>query len=398
MDDDLREAEALRKALGYPVFDISKKNKQTIFTTKPKTRRHVRGRISGNRTRAFMEYLWRKKFYECRYKALAIQFIQYFETNDLRIIEKYIGNPKQTIRSNGSSLVRQNRNSGKVAHFLYSNTRRKAPKTGLMETLGYLTLNEESGACKLHHEVMPYFMKQSTLPPHSPPLQSNEWVSQQVSEKASKDNLCVSPIQSGDSKGQDSSACMEIERREKRERVIDHTHKSSKRRVKLNGELHLIELKAMYTYDASLKNNRNSLSNTEYDGGSLSNTSELEVSILKLNGGGHYAYHCVECGEGIKKNKTMLCKHCNGKRHARLMQRKKTEKFLLDKEFIMKGVCPKCHRKGSLHKRWVKNGVTDKRYTAYYFGHYDPEKQNVKWCYVPKKTALLYLTTSRRDP
>lgn len=125
---------------------------------------------------------------------------------------------------------------------------------------------------------------------------------------------------------------------------------------------------------------------------------ELEVSVLKLNGEGHYAYHCGECGTPIKKNKTMLCRHCNGERQARLIQRNRGNDFLLDKDSLLMGECPKCHKKGSLQKRWVTNSVTNKRYIAYYFGHYDPEKQNVKWCYIPKKTALLYLTTSRRDP
>jgi len=374
----LDEAEILRKALPYPAFDISKVAKQTVFTTKPKTRRHLRCRISGNRAKAFMEHLWRKNFKSCHYKALWIQFVQYFETNDPRVVCKYIGRPK-FVSNYYRESIKKNRLSGRV-HKIESRDRRTLEgKAGLMEVLGYLSLDQKTGSCKLHHELMPYFTKQSSLKdvdfsrPFFP--QKNDHVSQEVS----KLNLCVS-LGAEASKQQhveNSSASMEIEEKKEEEEECNSTHKSGNPRVKLDGD---------------------SLSNTETDGGSLSNTSEFEVSVLKLNGQGHYAYHCGDCGTPIKKNKTMLCRHCNGKRHARLIQRKRANKFLLDKEFLMKGVCPKCHRKGSLHKRWVTNGITKKRYTAYYFGHYDPEKQNVKWCYIPKRIAepILSLSNSSR--
>lgn len=152
------------------------------FTTEPKTRRHLtRGAfISGNRAAEFMQHLWEvglKKL--CRYEVLEFEFIQFFGTNDKRTIERYIGRPEQTIRSKGSSTVRINRTSGKVALFDYSNNRKICRKQGLLENLGYITLKQEERSIEqgtyrltqktglwiavLHHERMSYYTEQTTL-------------------------------------------------------------------------------------------------------------------------------------------------------------------------------------------------------------------------------------------
>lgn len=182
---------------------------EKAFTTQPKTRRHVRHSISGNRCREFMLHLWRHGFREsCHYEALRIQFIQRFETNDVRVIEKYTGRPGSTKRYAGSTVVRQNRNSGRIAYFLYSNQRTIEAKTGLMEMLGYLTLDKKSGWATLYHEEMPYYTEQTVLtrqyneptflsisadddcvPPSNSPLQE---VDEGSGEKCSIDDVCVS--------------------------------------------------------------------------------------------------------------------------------------------------------------------------------------------------------------
>lgn len=234
---------------------VAASTKQKVFTTEPKTRRHKRHSISGNRARDFMLHLWREGWREsCHYKALKIKFIQYFETNDPRVYEKYLGRPSSIKRYSGSTVVRQNRNSGKIAYFMYSNQRTVEPKIGLMEVLGYITLHKKSGWVTLHHDVMSYYTKQATLDevnitenggsPPKPPLQE---IDEESSQKASKQNLCVSHIDKHSSKGlistesfsdrrmtgvSDSAKETSKEVGKKEEEVIDCTHKSGLLQVK----------------------------------------------------------------------------------------------------------------------------------------------------------------------
>jgi hypothetical protein len=155
---------------------------QKTFSTKPKTRRHKRNSISGNKARDFMQHLWREGFREsCHYRALKNMFIKYFEMNDPRTVEKYIGRPRSIVRYSGSSIVRQNRNTGKIAHFMFFNQRTVEAKPGLMELLGYISLDKKTAKVTFHHEFMSYYTKQATLDqvdiiegvgsPPKPPLQ-----------------------------------------------------------------------------------------------------------------------------------------------------------------------------------------------------------------------------------
>lgn len=180
------------------------------FTTQPKTRRHLtRGAfISGTRAADFMQRLWEVRLKKsCSYETLKWEFVSYFGTNDTRTVERYLGRPEQTIRSRGSSCVRTNRTSGKVAFFDYSNSRKTCKKPGLLESLGYITLKPEEkiaeqGSYKLtqktgnwiavlHHERMSYFTEQTTLEPTNPLQESEE------SSELSKDEMCVSSTSEG---------------------------------------------------------------------------------------------------------------------------------------------------------------------------------------------------------
>lgn len=131
------------------------------FTNNPKTRRHVKGFTSGTRAHDFMETLFRKGLRECSWVTLRYEFIQKFQTNDPRAIDKYLGHPEETVRCAGSSVVRQNRNSGTVAHFMYANQRTVKNKKGLLEELGYMT--REGSRYILHHEVFSYSSEQLPL-------------------------------------------------------------------------------------------------------------------------------------------------------------------------------------------------------------------------------------------
>lgn len=205
---------------------------QKTFTTEPKTRRHARHSISGNRCRKFMLHLWRHGFREsCHYKALRIQFIQCFETNDARVIEKYVGRPTSIRRYSGSTVVRQNRNSSRIAYFMYSNQRTVEAKTGLMEILGYITLHEKSGWVTLHHDVMSYYTKQAPLNEgdftekgDSPLKSPRQEIDERLRQKSSIDDLCVCSIEAGGSKGQWVSGDIgEVDKGKKEEEVIVHT-------------------------------------------------------------------------------------------------------------------------------------------------------------------------------
>lgn len=217
---------------------------EKAFTAQPKTRRHIRHSISGNRCRKFMLHLWRHGFREsCHYRALRIQFIQCFETNDARVIDKYVGRPASIRRYSGSTVVRQNRNSGRIAYFMYSNQRTVEAKTGLMEILGYITLHEKSGWVTLHHDVMSYYTKQVTLSEGDftekgdSPLESpRQEIDEGLRQKSSIDDLCVCSIEAGGSRGQQvvSDDSREVDKGKKEEEVIECTHKSGLLEVELS--------------------------------------------------------------------------------------------------------------------------------------------------------------------
>ena len=206
-----------------------------IFTTAPKTRRHPKTSISGNRLRAWMMELWEKRLRSCSYETLRWEFIRHFETNDKRVIEKYIGRPEQIVRSSGSTLVRLNRNSGSVAQFDYHNKRRLEARRGLGQLLGYMSM-DENGKVTLHHERLPYYTEQTTLlDPHPPLIPPSRVFGERAGERdrysrdeqvrePSIDNLCVYPI---GSQGTNPDQSERIGRDREEREVIESTHKSS---------------------------------------------------------------------------------------------------------------------------------------------------------------------------
>jgi len=202
-----------------------------------------------------MEHLWSIKLRKCSYSTLEFEFINFFETNDKRTVERYLGRPEQTIYSKGSiSTVRINQTTGKIAQFQYSNVRRVPRIVGLLETLGYITLKPEEkiideGSVRitkktknweavLHHERMSYYTEQATLEGLEVPSQTllqepNDDECSRVSE--SKPIMCVSPLL--EEKSESIHSCGErvggktalevvpqIEAKEKEEEVIDSTH------------------------------------------------------------------------------------------------------------------------------------------------------------------------------
>jgi hypothetical protein len=160
---------------------------EKTFLNEAKTRRHKRNSISGNRLRDWMEQLYRKKLKKCRYEILKFEFIHYFETNDNRVIEKYIGRPKDVLRYSGSNVVRLNRQSGKLAKFDYMNERRLDAKDGLAQILGYITIEDDRYI--LHHEKFSYAWSQTELSETAiSPLESEDCSVESIRD------LCVSRI------------------------------------------------------------------------------------------------------------------------------------------------------------------------------------------------------------
>lgn len=203
---------------------------QKTFSTEPKTRRHTSPwSISGNRARDFMETLYRKGLKNCSYETLKFEFIQLFETNDPRTIERYIGRLASLKRYSGSNVVRLNRQSGKVARFDYMNERRVEAKKGLIEILGYAT--REDGRFILHHERLGYSTKQASLETRNSPIETDR-------NEVSIDDLCarhIGDIEAITPKGKErektvSGGCLanvEVKKtREEEESYIEHTHKS----------------------------------------------------------------------------------------------------------------------------------------------------------------------------
>lgn len=63
-------------------------------------------------------------------------------------------------------------------------------------------------------------------------------------------------------------------------------------------------------------------------------------------------------------------------------------------------ICPKCGKKGSLVRKWVKNAKGERYEPYYYVAHYVKEgpkgKPTIKWCYIPREQARELLRRSRR--
>jgi hypothetical protein len=196
------------------------------FTTKPKTRK--RGHfISGDRCRAFMLHLWDVGLHKkARPKTLEYEFVQCFETNDSRIITKYIGRTKEVVRSR-RDMVRINRSSGDVANFNYQYSTHITQKTGLLEQLDYITFSKDDGYFKLNHERMPYYTEQSelNLPPQPPSEEVNEYAN---CEGSSIDDLRVCSVETRGRNehhaGDDAEASCDSVEREKEEEVIGCAH------------------------------------------------------------------------------------------------------------------------------------------------------------------------------
>jgi len=180
------------------------------FTTEPKRGRRKPNKtsVSLERAKLFMEHLWSKGLKECSYETLEFEFIQCFGTNEQRVIEKYIGRPARTIHYGSTSVYRVNKVNGKVAVFEYQNVRKVQSKRGLLEAWGFVSKNGERYV--LHHELFRYGWEQKSI-----------------------DNLCVSPIEAGESEGH--TLVVEGEREKEEEEVIDYTHKRSLEKVDTGG-------------------------------------------------------------------------------------------------------------------------------------------------------------------
>jgi len=191
-----RLSQHIVKSIVHPIF--KEPSSRTTFTNKPKSGRRKPNKtsVSLERAKLFMEHLWSKGLKECSYGTLEFEFIQCFGTNEPRVLARYLGQPKRTIHSGGSSVVRLNRINGKVAHFEYQNMRTTQCKRGLLEILGFVT-QEERGRFTLHHERFPYYSWQVSI-----------------------DNLCVRSIEAAERK----AAGLRDRGGKKEEEVIDSTH------------------------------------------------------------------------------------------------------------------------------------------------------------------------------
>jgi hypothetical protein len=186
---------------------------ERTFTNKPQIRRK-QYLVSKTRAKKFMFWLWQKGLKKCSYSTLEFEFIQFFGTNESRTLTRYIGQQKQIIRSNNSTMQRINYNSGKVANFSYLNKRTIHKKRGLLDILGYIT-PQEDGTFKLNHERFSYYLKQLLLNANPQP-ESESGVS--IPE------MCVCSNAKGIHQNVEQVTNVEM-----RERVIDtaHTNQSS---------------------------------------------------------------------------------------------------------------------------------------------------------------------------
>jgi hypothetical protein len=158
----------------------------TLFSTGPKTRRHVDEYIMGNRLRDFMEQCHRKHLHRCSYEVLRFEFINHRRSGDPRTIEHYIGRPAQTKEYPSARMLRRNEQTGETQQFVFQHTRRLEQKKGLAQELGWITF--ENGNCVLHHELFSYSSEQTTL------KTPNSTLEYQGKERI-KDDLCVSRIE-----------------------------------------------------------------------------------------------------------------------------------------------------------------------------------------------------------
>jgi len=64
-------------------------------------------------------------------------------------------------------------------------------------------------------------------------------------------------------------------------------------------------------------------------------------------------------------------------------------------------ICPKCGKKGSLVRKWVKNAKGERYEPYYYVAHYVKEgpkgKPTIKWCYIPREKARELLGKARLE-
>ncbi len=191
------------------------------FTTEPKTRRHGNF-ISGDRCRVFMEHCWEKGLRKkASWETLEFEFVQCFETNDSRTVQKYVGRPSKFVNYQASNMVRINHISGKVAQFSYRTTRKVSRKRGLLEALGYITFCGD-GCYRFNHEVLPYYTQQITLEvsPQSPLQEVNSECVDVAKDDSSA--RCDERVE------RDTGPIAELPRtsvgEEKKEEVIECTH------------------------------------------------------------------------------------------------------------------------------------------------------------------------------
>jgi len=218
----------------------SKKAPQRVFTTEPKTRRHLYGLTQTRKNAAhLMELLFQNDFLvEAPYDVVKQSIIRNatFIGLDERTLTGYIGRPRTILDSDKlpeTEVTITYRNTGTRVFKRYSGKRILREKQGLCQQLGYMKF-EYRGETPLlifnHVGVpLPYHLTQK-------PLFDSE-KSEALRAEASKDGLCVSPILQGKSVrnrfgGVSLNGEANIEtvgrQTEEREESLSSTHKHSK--------------------------------------------------------------------------------------------------------------------------------------------------------------------------
>jgi len=204
-----------------------RKASQRIFTTEPKTRRHLYG-LTATRKRAalLMETLFQSDFVLEAPYAIVREFVVRsvdFIGPEGRTLEGYIGRPRTILDPDKlpeTEMTITYRNTGTRVFKRYSAKRILREKQGLCQQLGYMKFEYRNGTPFLifnHKEVpLPYHLTQK-------PLFDSE---KKKHTEHSKDGLCVSPILQGKSvrnrfggvslNGEANMETVVIERRERR--------------------------------------------------------------------------------------------------------------------------------------------------------------------------------------
>gem|GEM_PF-3445329 len=188
------------------------------FTTKPKIRRHLLN-STPTRKRAvhLMELLFQNGFVqEAPYETVhqfVIEKADFIGLDD-RVIERYIGRPRRTLRQDENPKTEMRLRypkTGTIIQKEYTAVKTLPQKEGICHKLGYMKFdyrNERPFLIFDHKEVpLPYHLKETAL--------SGSEKSEAL--EYSKDDLCVSPIGSTNKNRETRIETIVRERRERRD-------------------------------------------------------------------------------------------------------------------------------------------------------------------------------------